>query len=235
MLRVENLHGGYGQTKVLFDISLDVQPGEIVGLLGRNGMGKTTTIMSIFGLLATSGGSIAFDGVDIAGDKPHHIARRGLAIVPEGRQVFPLLTVDEHLHAIHRPAAHDGTSRWTPDSIYEFFPPLAERSGNYGNQLSGGEQQMLAIGRALVTNPRLLVLDDATEGLAPVIRHDIWEALRVLKSEGQSILIVDARLRELLTLTERNFIVEKGHTVWTGTSAELSESNSVTNRYLGVG
>jgi branched-chain amino acid transport system ATP-binding protein len=234
MLRVEGLAGGYGQTQVLFDVSLEVGEGEIVGLLGRNGMGKTTTIMSIFGLLRPTGGTIAFRDQPLIGRRSYHIARMGLGLVPEGRQIFPLLSVEQNLQVTER-VAIDGSRRWTPDVVFDFFPALAARRRNMGDQLSGGEQQMLAIGRALVCNPQLLVLDEATEGLAPSIREDIWKALAVLKSEGQSILVVDSRLTELLAFTERNVILEKGHTVWTGTSAELAAARDVTELYLGVG
>ncbi|HUG84395.1 MAG TPA: ABC transporter ATP-binding protein [Euzebya sp.] len=234
MLHVEGLAGGYGSTQVLFDVSLDVGEGEIVGLLGRNGMGKTTTIMSIFGLLRPRGGTIRFRDEALIGRRSHRIARLGLGLVPEGRQVFPLLTVEQNLQVTER-AGLDGTCRWTPEVVFDFFPALAARRRNLGDQLSGGEQQMLAIGRALVSNPALLVLDEATEGLAPSIRADIWQALAVLKSEGQSILIVDSRITELLQLTGRNVILEKGHTVWEGTSAQLAASRDVTEQYLGVG
>jgi branched-chain amino acid transport system ATP-binding protein len=234
MLSVESLAGGYGSTQVLYDVSLHVDEGEIVGLLGRNGMGKTTTISTIFGLLAPVSGSISLDGGSIGGIRPFRIARRGLSLVPEGRQVFPLLTVEQNLEATARPSVA-GDRRWTPAAIFELFPQLAERKSHLGGQLSGGEQQMLAIGRALVMNPRLLVLDEATEGLAPAVRAAIFEVLRILKAEGQSILIVDAYLRQLLTLTDHNVIVEKGRTVWSGTTGELVASPSIADRYLGVG
>lgn len=234
MLTVKGLQGGYGPTQVLFDINLHVGDGEIVGLLGRNGMGKTTTIMSIFGLLPTTGGEIEFAGKSIIKSRSYRIARSGLSLVPEGRQIFPLLTVEQNLLATVRTGT-DGSDRWTVDAVFEFFPGLAQRKKNFGNQLSGGEQQMLAIGRALVMNPRLLVLDEATEGLAPTIRHAIWDGLRMLKQEGQSILIVDAHLKELLKLTERNVILEKGKTVWSGSSAELATADDVKHNYLGVG
>ena len=234
MLSVQSLAGGYGATQVLYDVSLEVGEGEIVGLLGRNGMGKTTTISTLFGLLAPMSGSISLDGADIAGMRAFRIARRGLSLVPEGRQVFPLLTVEQNLEATVRPSV-TGDRRWTPAAVFELFPQLAARKSNLGEQLSGGEQQMLAIGRALVMNPRLLVLDEATEGLAPTVRSAIFEVLRILKDEGQSILIVDAYLRQLLTLTDRNVVVEKGRTVWSGTTDDLIASPGVTDRYLGVG
>ncbi|MCE2512269.1 MAG: ABC transporter ATP-binding protein [Acidimicrobiia bacterium] len=234
MLSVKSLAGGYGSTQVLYDVSLDVGEGEIVGLLGRNGMGKTTTISTIFGLLTPVSGSVSLDGGEISGLRAFKIARLGLSLVPEGRQVFPLLTVEQNLEATARPSV-TGDRRWTPAAILELFPHLAERTNHLGGQLSGGEQQMLAIGRALVMNPRLLVLDEATEGLAPTVRATIFEVLRILKADGQSILIVDAYLRQLLTLTDHNVIVEKGCTVWSGTTEELVASPSIVDRYLGVG
>ncbi|MGI9018492.1 MAG: ABC transporter ATP-binding protein [Euzebya sp.] len=234
MLRVEGLQSGYGLTQVLFDVSLEVGEGEIVGLLGRNGMGKTTTVKTIFGLLGVTAGNVSFRGTSLTGMRSHRIARLGLGLVPEGRQIFPLLTLEQNLLATER-AAVDGSRRWTPQAVFDFFPALESRRGNRGNQLSGGEQQMLSIGRALVCNPALLVLDEATEGLAPSVREDIWRALAVLKSEGQSILIVDSRLTELLDLTQRNVILEKGRTVWQGTSAELDADTELKHRYLGVG
>ncbi|MDE0676695.1 MAG: ABC transporter ATP-binding protein [Acidimicrobiaceae bacterium] len=233
LLSVESLVGGYGPTQVLHDVGLDVDESEIVGLLGRNGMGKTTTISTVFGLLSPTSGTIVFDGTEIVGHRPFQIARLGLSWVPEGRQVFPLLTVDQNLEATARPSVVGGR-RWTLDAVYELFPQLASRRHHLGTQLSGGEQQMLAIGRALVMNPRLLVLDEATEGLAPAIRDTIFAALRMLKEEGQSILVVDAHLRKLLTLTDRNVVIEKGHTVWTGTTQELLAAPGIADRYLGV-
>lgn len=229
-----SLAGGYGPTQVLYDVSVEVDEGEIVGLLGRNGMGKSTTISTMFGLLAPLSGSISFDGVQIAGHRPFQIARRGLSLVPEGRQVFPLLTVQQNLEATVR-ASVSGDRRWTVDTVFELFPQLADRKQNLGLHLSGGEQQMLAIGRALVMNPRLLVLDEATEGLAPTVRATIFAVLRILKEQGQSILIVDAYLQKLLTLTDRNVVIEKGRTVWSGTTEDLIASPGIADRYLGVG
>ncbi|MXW95105.1 MAG: ABC transporter ATP-binding protein [Acidimicrobiaceae bacterium] len=234
MLSVTSLAGGYGPTQVLYDVSVEVGEGEIVGLLGRNGMGKTTTISTMFGLLAPSSGSISFDGAQIAGHRPFQISRRGLSLVPEGRQVFPLLTVQQNLEATVR-ASVSGDRRWTVGTVFELFPQLADRRQNLGVHLSGGEQQMLAIGRALVMNPRLLVLDEATEGLAPTVRAAIFAVLRILKEQGQSILIVDAYLQKLLTLTDRNVVIEKGRTVWSGTTEDLIASPGVADRYLGVG
>lgn len=233
-LEVSGLEGGYGDSQVLFDVNFQVPHGEIVGLLGRNGMGKTTTISTIFGLLPARAGTVRFDGADLLKKHSTQIARAGLSLAPEGRQVFPLLTVEEHLRATER-ASPTGLRRWTPDLVFEFFPRLAQCRTNFGNQLSGGEQQMLSIGRALVMNPKLLVLDEATEGLAPSVRSDIWSALRQLKDEGQSILVVDAHLHELLKLTDYNMILENGRTVWSGSSAELARSADVKANYLGVG
>ncbi|MCY3607386.1 MAG: ABC transporter ATP-binding protein [Acidimicrobiaceae bacterium] len=233
LLSVESLVGGYGPTQVLHDVGLEVAESEIVGLLGRNGMGKTTTISTVFGLLSPTSGTIVFNGKEIVGHRPFQIARLGLSWVPEGRQVFPLLTVDQNLEATARPSVVGGR-RWTLGAVYELFPQLASRRHHLGTQLSGGEQQMLAIGRALVMNPRLLVLDEATEGLAPAVRDTIFAALRMLKEEGQSILVVDAHLRKLLTLTDRNVVIEKGHTVWTGTTQELLAAPGIADRYLGV-
>ena len=231
LLQVRALETAYGASQVLFGIDLDVRAGETIGLLGRNGLGKTTLVRSIFGLVRSRSGSIRFDGRELNGLSPDRIARNGLALVPEGRQVFPNLSVHEHLTAF---AARRGAGGepWTPARIYELFPRLAERRTNMGNQLSGGEQQMLAIGRALVTNPRLLILDEATEGLAPVIRQDIWAAIRTLKTAGQSILVVDKTLSELLPVADRAFVLEKGQTVWTGMPAELTPD--LQDRYLGV-
>ena len=229
MLSVRNLQAGYGAAQVLFDISLEVGPGEVVTLLGRNGMGKTTTIRSVMGLLRPTGGEVRFEGAVVTGQAPYRVAQTGIGLVPEGRQIFPTLTVEENLVATS--ASRTGR-RWTLDAVYDLFPRLKERRSNLGTQLSGGEQQMLAIGRALMTNPKLLILDEATEGLAPVIRHDIWSAIRTLKARGQSILVVDKTLSELLPVADRAFILEKGRTVWTGTPAQLT--SGVQDRYLGV-
>jgi branched-chain amino acid transport system ATP-binding protein len=233
MLNVAGLQAGYGPARVLFDISFAVGAGEVVTLLGRNGMGKTTTVRSIMGLLRAQGGAISFDGLSLIGLPPYRIAQAGLGLVPEGRQVFPTLTVEENLiatAAARAPAAR----RWTLDRVYAFFPRLAERFRNMGNELSGGEQQMLAIGRALMTNPKLLVLDEATEGLAPLLRAEIWECLGRLKHEGQSILLVDKHLKALAKLADRHVIIEKGHVVWTGSSAALTADEGVRRRYLQV-
>ena len=232
MLAVEKLAAGYGLAQVLFDVSFSVGVGEVVTLLGRNGMGKTTTIRTLMGLLPARGGEARFEGEPLLGRPPFRIAQHGLGLVPEGRQVFPSLTVEENLMATA--AARHGRAQWTLPRIYEFFPRLAERRANMGNQLSGGEQQMLAIGRALMTNPKLLILDEATEGLAPLVRSEIWACLGRLKKEGQAILLVDKHLGALTKLADRHVVIEKGHAVWTGTSAALAADASVKTRYLQV-
>jgi len=230
MLEVRGLAACYGPAQVLFDIGFSVGAGEVVTLLGRNGMGKTTTINTIMGLLPAKAGAIAFDGVSLVGAPSYRIAQAGLGLVPEGRQIFPALTVEENLVATA--AARGSASRWTLQRIYEFFPRLAERRRNMGDQLSGGEQQMLAIGRALMTNPKLLILDEATEGLAPIVRQDIWACLKRLKAAGQSMIVVDKNLHALLDLADQHVVIEKGHVVWTGTSADLAADGSVRERFL---
>ena len=227
MLAIAGLSAAYGHSRVLFDVALAIEAGQLVTLLGRNGMGKTTTIRCLMGLLPHRG-AIRFDGHDLAGRAPERIARLGIGLVPEGRMVFPTLTVRENLVATSRPGA------WSLARIFALFPRLAERRGQYAGTLSGGEQQMLAIGRALMTNPKLLVLDEATEGLAPLIRAEIWGCIAALKEEGQSILVVDKNLAALKRLADRHFIVEKGHTVWQGSSAELDAAPELAQRYLGV-
>jgi len=229
MLTVQNLAAGYGPAQVLFDVSFAVGAGEVVTLLGRNGMGKTTTIHTVMGLLPARGGAADFEGEALLGRPPYRIAQRGLGLVPEGRQIFPTLTVEENLVATARHGA-----QWTLPRVYELFPRLAERRGNVGNQLSGGEQQMLAIGRALMTNPKLLILDEATEGLAPLIRAEIWACLARLQHEGQAILLVDKHLDALARIADRHVVIEKGHTVWTGTSAALAANASIKTKYLQV-
>jgi branched-chain amino acid transport system ATP-binding protein len=204
----------------------------MVTLLGRNGMGKTTTVRSIMGLLRPQGGEVRFDGALVSGLPPYRIAQAGIGLVPEGRQIFPTLTVEENLVATA--ASRGGAHRWTLESVYDLFPRLIERRRNMGSQLSGGEQQMLAIGRALMTNPKLVILDEATEGLAPLIRAEIWACLRRLKVERQSILVIDKNVDALASLADRHVIIEKGQSVWTGTSAELAADNSLKNRYLRV-
>jgi branched-chain amino acid transport system ATP-binding protein len=232
LLQVAGLQAAYGVAKVLFDISFAVGAGEVVTLLGRNGMGKTTTIRSIMGLMRPSTGAIRFEGREIAGRRPDLIARQGLGLVPEGRQIFPTLTVQENLVATA--ASRHGRARWDLDGVYRLFPRLEERRRNLGSQLSGGEQQMLAVGRALMTNPKLLILDEATEGLAPLIREEIWSVLRRLKDEGQSILVVDKNVDKLASFADRHVVIEKGRVVWTGSSPELRADPQVKDRFLHV-
>ncbi|CAN7653143.1 ABC transporter ATP-binding protein [Aminobacter sp. LjRoot7] len=226
LLELKGVETFYGASQALFGVSLDVKEGEVVALMGRNGMGKTTTINSILGLAKPRSGAISFAGRQVAGMRPHRIARLGLGLVPEGRRCFPNLTVLENLLAAAR------GSEWTLEKVVELFPRLGERRDQYANTLSGGEQQMLAIGRALMTNPSLLILDEATEGLAPVIRQDIWAAIRKLKAAGQSILVVDKTLSELLPVADRCFVLEKGVTVFEGTPDRLTPE--IQDRYLGV-
>ena len=216
MLELSSVAGGYGESQILFDVTLNVAAGEVVALLGRNGMGKTTTVRSVMGQLPLRGGVIRVDGADIAGRAPYRIAQAGIGLVPEGRQVFPTLTVEENLVATSRPGV------WDRDAVYGLFPRLRERRGHLGRQLSGGEQQMLAIGRALATNPRLLILDEATEGLAPLIRAEIWECVVRLKAAGLAILLIDKTLSAIMKIADRHVILDKGVTVWSGTSAELA-------------
>ncbi|WP_422000626.1 ABC transporter ATP-binding protein [Reyranella sp.] len=233
MLRVEGLEVYYGTSQALFGMELSIDAGEVVTLMGRNGMGKTTTVGAVMGLLPARAGTVTFDGRRLDGLPPFRIARLGLGLVPEGRQIFPNLSVRENLVAAS--ANRDGRpSPWTLARVYEFFPRLAERQRNMGNQLSGGEQQMLAIGRALMTNPRLLILDEATEGLAPLIRQEIWSCLGRLKHEGQAILVIDKNVGNLIRLADRHHIVEKGRVVWTGSSDALAGDSDLQHRYLGV-
>jgi branched-chain amino acid transport system ATP-binding protein len=232
MLHVRHLQASYGAAQVLFDISLDVGAGEVVTLLGRNGMGKTTTVRAIMGLLRPRGGEVRFGGAVVTGLAPYRVAQTGIGLVPEGRQIFPTLTVEENLVATA--SARTGARRWTLDAVYGLFPRLKERRGNLGTQLSGGEQQMLAIGRALMTNPKLLILDEATEGLAPLIRAEIWTCLKRLRAEHQSILVIDKNVDALAGFADRHVIVEKGRSVWTGTSAELLADPGLKDRYLHV-
>ena len=226
MLEVENLHAHYGSVQALFGVSLAVEQGEVVALMGRNGMGKTTTIRTICRMMAPSGGSVRFAGRDLSPLASHQAARLGIGLVPEGRRCFPNLTVEENLVAAARPG------EWDLERVGSLFPRLKERRGQYANTLSGGEQQMLAIGRALMTNPRLLILDEATEGLAPVVRAEIWDAVAKLKAAGFAILLVDKSLKELLRIIDRAVIVERGSDVWQGNSAELT--GEVSSRYLGL-
>jgi len=233
LLEVRDLETAYGASQVLFGVGLAINPGEVSTLLGRNGMGKTTTVRSILGLTKPLRGSIAFRGKRIEREAPDRIARMGIALVPEGRQIFPNLSVREHLLAF----AENRASRpdpWTPRKVFDLFPRLAERSENMGSQLSGGEQQMLAIGRALVTNPHLLILDEATEGLAPLVREEIWRCLARLRGGGQTILVIDKYVERLVKLADRHTIIERGRVAWCGTSAELDADRSLWHRYLGI-
>ena len=233
MLEVKGIETSYGASQVLFGMSFSVNEGEVVSLLGRNGMGKTTTIRSLMGMVPTHGGSITFEGREVRNLKDYQIAKLGLGLVPEGRQIFPNLTVRENL--IATAANRTGTDKpWEVDHIVEMFPNLGNRMSNMGNQLSGGEQQMLAVGRALMTNPKLLILDEATEGLAPLIREEIWTCLEGLKERGQSILVIDKNVDALTRIGDRHYIVERGQVVWEGNSAELSSNKEVQERYLGV-
>jgi branched-chain amino acid transport system ATP-binding protein len=233
MLKVEGLQTAYGLSQVLFGVSLEVAEGEVVTLLGRNGMGKTTTVLSIMGIVRPRGGQVHFGGRPLAGLPSYRVAKSGLGLVPEGRQVFPNLTVRENLVATAAQRRGKG-SAWTLERVYGLFPGLREREGHYGNQLSGGEQQMLAIGRALMTNPSLLILDEATEGLAPLVRADIHRSIAQLKAEGLAILVIDKDVRALTRVADRHYVLEKGRVVWQGTSAELAVSEDVQHRYLGI-
>ena len=233
LLQVEGIETCYGQSQVLFGLSLAIQAGEMVSLMGRNGMGKTTTIRSIMGLTRARAGAIRFGGREVRDLPSFRIAQLGIGLVPEGRQIFPNLTVRENLVA----ASHNrlgASDPWTLDKIHALFPRLSERGANMGNTLSGGEQQMLAIGRALMTNPRLLILDEATEGLAPLIREEIWNCLSMLKARGQSILVIDKNVGHLTRICDRHFIIERGRTVWSGSSDALMAEVDLQHRYLGI-
>lgn len=226
-LIVENLTASYGATQALFDVSLGVRPGKVTALLGRNGVGKSTTIKAICRLLPHRTGTVTLDGRSLATLPAHRAARLGLGLVPEGRRCFANLTVEQNLTVAARPGA------WTFARVADLFPRLGERRGQSCGTLSGGEQQMVAIGRALMTNPRLLILDEATEGLAPIVRQEIWAAIRALKTEGAlSILVVDKSIRELATVADDAVILSRGETVWTGAMADLT--GAVTTQYIGV-
>src|SRR5438094_1343801 len=233
MLEVRDLQTAYGRSQVLFGVNLEIHPGQVATLLGRNGMGKTTTVRSIMGIVRPKQGTISFQNASLVGLPSYRIAQAGIGLVPEGRQVFPNLTVRENLLAT---AANrrGGSDPWTLERVYLFFPNSNAMSNNYGNQLSGGEQQMLAIGRALMTNPRLLILDEATEGLAPLVRAEIYRSIGRLKAEGLSILLIDKDVRALTRAADVHYVLEKGRVVWTGTSAQLAASQDVQHRYLGV-
>lgn len=234
LLKVSDLHASYGRAQVLFGVDMSISKGEFVTLLGRNGMGRSTTIKCLFGLLQSSSGLIEFQNQRVDNLPSFQIARKGLGLVPEGRQVFPNLTVHENLIATARDNKDSQLKPWTLDRVYQFFPRLRERQENLGSQLSGGEQQMLAIGRALMTNPSLMVLDEATEGLAPLIRTEIWNALSELKAEGLSLIVIDKNLGPLLDLADRHFVMEKGKVVWSGNSNELKADARIVHEYLGV-
>jgi branched-chain amino acid transport system ATP-binding protein len=231
ILEVCEIETCYGQSQVLFGLSLAIAPGEMVTLMGRNGMGKTTTVRSIMGLTPARAGHVRFLGTEIRGLPSYKIAQFGIGLVPEGRQIFPNLSVRENLLAT---AVTRDDGGWTLARVHELFPQLAERAGSMGNQLSGGEQQMLAIGRALMTNPRLLILDEATEGLAPLIRTEIWRCLASLKASGLSILVIDKNVDTLTRIADRHFLIERGRVVWTGPSHDLAAAPDVQHRYLGV-
>jgi branched-chain amino acid transport system ATP-binding protein len=233
LLEVHDLHSGYGSSQVLFGVSLSIEAGGVSTLLGRNGMGKTTTVRSTLGLTPALSGTVRFCGERVEGYSPDRIARMGLAVVPEGRQIFPTLSVQENLLAFAA-NRNSSTNPWTLERVYGLFPRLAERHRHMGNQLSGGEQQMLAIGRALMTNPHLLVLDEATEGLAPLVREDIWRCLHTLRGEGQSILVIDKYVQKLVQLADHHTIIERGQVVWQGASAALEADHSLWHRYVGV-
>ena len=232
LLGVQGLCSGYGLSQVLYGVDLRIGEGEIVGVLGRNGMGKTTLVRSIMGLLKPTQGAIRFRGADVMGLPPHKIARQGIALVPEGRQVFGNLSVMEHLTAFSRDAARG--QAWTAERLLQLFPRLADRRSNLGGQLSGGEQQMLSIARALVTNPRLLILDEATEGLAPLVREEVWQALATLRGAGIAMLVIDKYVQRLMALADRHVILEKGRVVWSGSSAELGADRGLWSRHLGL-
>ena len=231
ILALDGIETCYGQSQVLFGISLEIAPGEMVTLMGRNGMGKTTTVRSIMGLTPARAGNVRFLGQEIRGLPSYRVAQLGIGLVPEGRQIFPNLTVRENLVAT---AVRRDGGAWSLQRVYELFPRLSERENSMGNQLSGGEQQMLAVGRALMTNPRLLILDEATEGLAPLIRQEIWRCLARLKQSGLAILVIDKNVGALMRFADRHFLIERGRVVWSGASPELAVAPDVQHRYLGV-
>ena len=233
LLQIENLQAAYGRSQVLFGVNLEVYSGTVVSLLGRNGMGKTTTIRSLLGITQASSGKVRFSGQEVQQWPAYRISRLGIGLVPEGRQIFPLLTVRENLLATAA-NRHNLNSAWDLKKVYDLFPILRDRRDQLGNSLSGGEQQMLAIGRALMTNPKLLILDEATEGLAPLIRDEIWGVLESLKEQGQSILLIDKNLEQLMRLVDQHFLMERGRIVWEGTSKELRQNPELIRRYLGV-
>ncbi len=231
ILELTEVETCYGLSQVLFGMSLSVAPGEMVTLMGRNGMGKTTTVRSIMGLAPARAGTIRFMGQDIRGLPAYRVAKLGIGLVPEGRQIFPNLTARENLLAT---AVVRESGEWTLERVYDLLPRLAERTGSMGNQLSGGEQQMLAVGRALMTNPRLLILDEATEGLAPLVRQEIWRCLARLKESGLAVLAIDKNVGALMRVADKHFLIERGRVVWNGTSAALAAVPDTRHRYLGV-
>ena len=233
LLEVNHLQAGYGSSQVLFDVSFAIADGGAATLLGRNGMGKTTSIRAVLGLTPALGGTVRFCGERVDGWSADRIARMGMALVPEGRMIFPTLSVRENLIAFAGNRNHSNTP-WTLERVYALFPRLQERHRHMGNQLSGGEQQMLAIGRALMTNPHLLVLDEATEGLAPLVREDIWRCLHALRAEGQSILVIDKYVQKLVQLADHHTIIERGRVVWQGGSQALEADLAVWQRYMGI-
>ena len=233
LLQVKDVESYYGPSQALFGISFDVQEREVVTLIGRNGMGKSTTVKSVMGMIAPKRGSIHLGGNEITGRPSHRVARAGIGLVPEGRHIFPNLTVRENLVATAE-NRHQSAQPWTLERVYQMFPRLKEREKNLGSNLSGGEQQMLAIGRALMTNPKLLILDEATEGLAPLVRAEIWNCLGRLKAEGLSLIVIDKNIGPLLRLADRHFIVEKGRVVWSGSSETLRAQPNLLHDYVGV-
>ena len=233
LLEVKEINSAYGASQVLFGVSLEVRAREVVTLIGRNGMGKSTTVKTIMGMLAPSSGSVRMAGIDLGGQPSYKVARSGIGLVPEGRHVFPNLSVRENLIATAQ-NRHKVAQPWTLDTVYQMFPRLNERERNLGANLSGGEQQMLAIGRALMTNPRLLILDEATEGLAPLIRAEIWNCLQRLKDAGLALIVIDKNIGPLLRLADRHYVVEKGRVVWSGTSDTLRANPQVLHEYVGV-
>jgi branched-chain amino acid transport system ATP-binding protein len=233
LLEVADLETCYGASQALFGVSLEVRAHEVVTLIGRNGMGKSTTVKSIMGQVTPQAGRVQFNGSDVTGHAPHHVARRGVGLVPEGRRIFRNLTVRENLVATAADR-HGAKERWTIDTVYTMFPRLKERERNLGSNLSGGEQQMLAIGRALMTNPKLLILDEATEGLAPLVRGEIWRCLDRLKSAGLALIVIDKNISPLLRLADRHYVIEKGRVAWSGTSSQLRAQPEIIHRYVGV-
>ena len=233
LLALRQIEAGYGASKVLFGVDIHLHPNECITFIGRNGMGKSTTVKTIVGLVKATSGQILLDGQDITGAWPHRIAQLGIGLVPEGRQIFPNLTVYENLVATAA-QRHAGDELWTIDRIYQLFPQLRERECHFGGTLSGGEQQMLAIGRALMTNPRLLILDEATEGIAPLLRAQIWKCLSTIKRSGLALIVIDKNIGPLMELADRHYIFEKGHVVWAGSSRELRASPRILSEFIGV-